>query len=321
MLLSDARTGGVFVQGELVNRKPTLHEPANSFHIFCSSNNPGAIELAQELADIMHLTFHANLVRKQPKSRRPRTRRRRRNATLLDTLHVATDIATLCRCDHMLVYLNDLTWTRGEQGSEQFAADVHKAMDAGIHILLAHEMVGVGQDERHPCDFDSFFACDRGTTPQQLLQRGIYSSIAVPLKGLEWRQVSMVMLEHAVGAQGDFSEEKVEESFLNEASLSWIRRRNSVQGAVRYMRNKLSLVRRKGASDVTVTTTQQVQVQVQVADSVEMSAAAIHCEQAALHDAAAAQLEARLRSVSLSAAAESEGADNPETHEWLVLST
>ena len=42
-----------------------------------------------------------------------------------------------CRC--MLVYLNGQTWTSGE-ASERFADDVTRAMDAGIPLLLAHEM-------------------------------------------------------------------------------------------------------------------------------------------------------------------------------------
>merc|ERR1719506_2271966 len=62
-------------------------------------------------------------------------------------------------------------------------------------------MHGVGQEERRPCHFSDLFACDRGTTPRDLLQRGIYSEIAVPLRGGAWRQTSMVMLAQAI-AQG-----------------------------------------------------------------------------------------------------------------------
>jgi len=72
-------------------------------------------------------------------------------------------------------------------------------MDLGIHLLLAHEMVGLGQEERLGCEFDSFFACAEGATPTDLIKRGIYTSIAVPLKGREWRKVSMVLLADALG--------------------------------------------------------------------------------------------------------------------------
>merc|ERR1711988_2026154 len=68
-------------------------------------------------------------------------------------LHVASDLAMLPDCDHMLVYLNDLTWTRGEHGTEQLAKEVRQAMDAETHLIFAHEMIGAGQEERKPCRF------------------------------------------------------------------------------------------------------------------------------------------------------------------------
>ena len=37
----------------------------------------------------------------------------------------------------------------------------------------------------------AFFACERGTTPAELLRRGLYNEIAVALRGGEWRRVSM----------------------------------------------------------------------------------------------------------------------------------
>ena len=40
-----------------------------------------------------------------------------------------------------------------------------------------------------------------GATPGELLKRGIYSSIAVPLKGGEWRKASMVQLAMALVAK------------------------------------------------------------------------------------------------------------------------
>ena len=86
----------------------------------------------------------------------------------------------------MLLYLTSETWTRGIE-SPLLAAEVLKAMDLGVHILLAHEMPGVGgQAARHAVDFPSFFS----TTPQELLRRGLYSHMAVPLKGGVWREVS-----------------------------------------------------------------------------------------------------------------------------------
>jgi len=135
-------------------------------------------------------------------SERTRKQRRSSSSTQPARLHVSSNVADLSVCDQMLIYLNDQTWTRADNGSDQFAAEVHQAMDAGVRLLLAHEMVGLGQDQRHPCNFGIFFACDRGTTPQELLHRGIYGAIATPLKGLQWRQASMAMLLNAIRAGG-----------------------------------------------------------------------------------------------------------------------
>ena len=67
-------------------------------------------------------------------------------------------------------------------------------MDAGVPLLLAHEMIGQGQEQRHGCEFGTFFSCDHGATPLELLHRGIYAKIAVALKGGMWRRTSMVLL-------------------------------------------------------------------------------------------------------------------------------
>ena len=94
----------------------------------------------------------------------------------------------------MICYLTGQTWTSGE-ASTAFALEVEQAMDAGVSLLLVHEMSGVGgQAARHACEFGDFFACDDGATPEELLRRGIYSQIATPLKGSEWRKASMVMI-------------------------------------------------------------------------------------------------------------------------------
>jgi len=183
----------VFVQGELANQQPSLREPMGTFHVYCSEHNLGALALMGELATVMNLGLQVNAVKQ-----RTRQQERSSSSQQLDQLRVSSEVAALHICDNMLVYLNDQTWTRGDSGSVQLAADVHEAMDAGASLLLAHEMVGVGQDGREPCEFGNFFACDRGTTPQELLRRGIYDAIATPLKGLQWRQASMVMLLNAL---------------------------------------------------------------------------------------------------------------------------
>jgi hypothetical protein len=178
----------VYVQGELANQQPTLLPPAAAFHAYVSTYNPGALEVLREMAGALGATFDGTAA--------PEGKRRLPS----NVLRVASDVGELPYCDHMILYLDALTWTRGDGQSAQLAAEVEQAMDWGVHVLLAHEMLGVGQEERQPCAFDDFFACDRGTTPPRLLRRNVYDQIAVPLKGGAWRQASMVMLVNTIVA-------------------------------------------------------------------------------------------------------------------------
>ena len=63
-----------------------------------------------------------------------------------------------------------------------------------------------GQASRHACEFSCFFSCPEGATPQHLLQCGIYSEIAVALKGGAWRETSMVLLVKALGMSKEEAE-------------------------------------------------------------------------------------------------------------------
>jgi hypothetical protein len=73
-----------------------------------------------------------------------------------------------------------------------------------------------GQEARLGCEFGSFFSCEDGATPAELLQRGIYSEIAVALKGGPWREASMAMLAVALG----LSKEQAEARAAGEDVLS-----------------------------------------------------------------------------------------------------
>ena len=142
----------VYVQDEVANGTVDIPPPAGSFHVYCSAHNPGAWERVRELASKLDM---------QVVTTAAQTGRERRSSSIKRSLHATT--TELQASDRMLVYLNDQTWTRGD-GSAQFASDVVRAMDAKIPLLLTHEMNGVGQEGRHPCQFDNFFSCDRGST-------------------------------------------------------------------------------------------------------------------------------------------------------------
>jgi hypothetical protein len=42
------------------------------------------------------------------------------------------------------------------------------------HLLLIHEMPGIGQGLRHGVEFASFFENSDGTTPMKLIREGMY---------------------------------------------------------------------------------------------------------------------------------------------------
>jgi hypothetical protein len=63
-----------------------------------------------------------------------------------------------------------------------------------------------GQEHRYGGEFGSFFSCVDGATPGELLRRGIYSEIAVALKGGPWREASMAMLAMAFGLSKEEAE-------------------------------------------------------------------------------------------------------------------
>ena len=164
-----------YVQAELARAKrPVLPSPryGRSFHVYCSHHNLGAAELMRELIEDYRVD--------------------------VEVTHATEECA---HCEHMLIYLNSQTWTRGE-ASAAFADEVRAAMEGQVHLLLAHEMPGVGgQLVRHGVDFGTFFASTEGATPKDLILAGIYTSIAIPLKGGAWREASMVMFIQTLAAE------------------------------------------------------------------------------------------------------------------------
>ena len=118
------------------------------------------------------------------------------------------DFSKLEECQHILVHLNEETWTRG-QDSDAFAHEVCDAMRAGVHRLLVHEVRGARIDDeaRLGCTFEHLIA----TTRDYLKKPGrLYTTeIAMNLLGGEWRECGLVMLlrEIAKGARGSVVEE------------------------------------------------------------------------------------------------------------------
>jgi len=182
--------GTTYVARELVSKKlRPLPAPHGGHHIYCSPLNPGATDLVMEASRKQGFYLHVNDSAADAVT-----------SKLGDVLHVTTELESLLEADHMLLYLTTKTWTRGPE-SEKLCAELLWAMDLGIHILLAHEMPGVGghKDERNGCEFEAFLSNPKGVTPPKLLQRGLYSGYAIELKAGAWREASMALLGMALG--------------------------------------------------------------------------------------------------------------------------
>ena len=197
--------GKLMVEAEIINQPlsplPKLSRGQN-VHIYCSKHNPpGAyglidIDLRQVLGgnDSKKLYSGELVTTKHDSGRLLRTPSLKRSVTQTLTWGRDSELQTY---KHMLLYLTSATWTRGTD-SAALAQQVMRAQDLGIHVLLAHEMPGLGNASRNPCEFGAFFSSPHGATPTELLKRGIYKEIAVTLKGGPWRDTSMMMLCSAI---------------------------------------------------------------------------------------------------------------------------
>jgi len=143
------------------------------YHLFCSKCNAGALALAKELGE-------SNVfVTKGKKVSSP--------------LYFTSDPDKLAQCDHMLVLLDERTWTSGAD-TGKFVEHVHMAMRVGVHIFCVHEFPSVVGPPRHACDFALMFHDD--WTPAHLTggRANLYKEIDLALKGEEWRQPGLVAL-------------------------------------------------------------------------------------------------------------------------------
>ena len=70
------------------------------------------------------------------------------------------------------------------------------------HVIKHTIPIGIEEAKRHACKFDDFFACERGTTPADLVSKGIYANAAVALKGSAWRETSLTLLLNTIADDG-----------------------------------------------------------------------------------------------------------------------
>jgi hypothetical protein len=74
------------------------------------------------------------------------------------------------------------------------------------YVSVRSAVPGADGKARYGCEFGSFFSCVDGATPSKLLKRGIYSEIAVALKGGPWREASIAMLAMTFGLSKEEAE-------------------------------------------------------------------------------------------------------------------
>jgi len=91
---------------------------------------------------------------------------------------------------HFVLYLSTKTFT-GEAGL-RFAEQVRQMRKQNVPCLMIHE----NDPERNGCEFGTFFT----TTPQDLIDNGIYSALAVNFSWGVHRQVSLGIAAKAIGA-------------------------------------------------------------------------------------------------------------------------
>merc|ERR1719181_2710936 len=208
--------------GELALPRPLV--------LWCSAANPGAAAIAQELADALASGGHAiRVVERKP------------NALLLDAQ--GESVA-------MLLYLNKDTWAAQPSALEHDVRNTYSSahgLGAGlvrmgsnmrevgsggsggsasgadkIKIVLVHE----NDPSKGGCEFGTFFA----TTPQGLIEEGIYKEIAIALHTPPHRDVSLALVAQGLGATKDAARQAARRGSANRRSSSSASASSSARG-------------------------------------------------------------------------------------------
>jgi len=199
----------IYLQGALSFTLPKGH---TSVKVYCSPHNAGARELAEEL----NMAFPSSMGASGRRSSNTRSSRRStsslskrlapgifmrcevsssRRSTSGRFLHIVDELDSSDaepKCDHMLVYLNAVTWMHGQ---EALAVDIREAQRLGVHLQPCHEFPSVLDSSgsvRKALNFKQIM----DMTPPDLTigARNIYQQIAIPLKGGELREVGLAAL-------------------------------------------------------------------------------------------------------------------------------
>ena len=178
----------LYVPGSLLELRFVFSEPVV---LFVSDKNPGAAEAAAEMTSLFS-QLSVNSALPLPTIDKPL----RRNLVISPNFAKAKSLA---HTSHMaqpmqwfLLYLNKWMYM-GPEG-EAFSAQVRVAQKAGMPIAMVHE----NDPDRNGCEFETFFR----TTPIDLIQCGLYASLATPfMSGENHRRVSHALLARTLGAK------------------------------------------------------------------------------------------------------------------------
>jgi len=143
--------------------------------LYASPLNPGAAEVAQELTsslDGVFVTSRPPIGCDAPELELP---------AWDETEPVAT---------HFLLYLSDQTFV-GEDVGKRYGQQVRAFREREVEYIMLHE----ADPERHGCEFGTFFS----TTPQDLIDNGIYGALAISFFWGLHREVSIGLVGKVLG--------------------------------------------------------------------------------------------------------------------------
>ena len=152
-----------------MEKKLTLKPPKKEFHVYVSPNNVGAAALVEEL---------------------------KKGVPQMSSLTYTSDIRQMEKADRMLLLLNGRTWDSGDASNQLTLEMMQRLSKKRIQpYTLVHEAPAL--DPNDPDDAARFgvkFARFFDNTPSRLLPAGIYTPIALKLRGDIFREASLIQL-------------------------------------------------------------------------------------------------------------------------------
>ena len=178
--------------GSLLEQKLMFPSPVM---LYVSDNNPGAAEAMTEMRSAFADLGLAATLPQLAASRRGSWGSRRPTMRIggsLKNIRIPVEGQTRLTPTHFLLYLNQQTYL-GRMGNA-LVDEIRTARRARLPIVLVHE----NDAEKHGCEFGTFFR----TTPQDLIDGGLYKAIAIAfMSGEAHRKVSRALLAKDLGAR------------------------------------------------------------------------------------------------------------------------